>query len=105
MVKLYVLLCLVGAVLPLTPFCLFVVENGLDAGLFFKELFDSRTSTFFALDVIISALVFIAFAVSESFRLGKKQMMWSVLGLAVGVSFALPLFLLLRETAIRQEKG
>ena len=99
MVKVYALLSLLGALLPLIPFGLFLVAHGFDVGLFFDELFYSHISTFFAFNVIVSALVFIAFAVSESLKAGKAWMMWSVLGLVIGVSFALPLFLLFREMA------
>ncbi|MBP2623997.1 DUF2834 domain-containing protein [Streptococcus oricebi] len=101
MIKVYLLLSFIGAVLPLAPFSLFLLENGLNLGLFFHELFASYISSFFALDVIISALVFIAFVVSESLRKDKKWMMWSILGLVIGVSFSLPLFLLFREIAAK----
>ncbi|MDO5057566.1 MAG: DUF2834 domain-containing protein [Lautropia sp.] len=84
---------------------LFLLENGVDVGLFFDELFYSYISTFFALDVMISALVFIAFAVSESLRLRKTWMLWSVAGLVIGVSFSLPLFLLFREMVLSERTG
>lgn len=103
MIKIYALLSFLGALLPLTPFCFFLLENGVDAGLFFNELFYSHISTFFALDVIVSVLVFIAFVVSESLKAGKAWMMWSVLCLLIGISFALPLFLLFREIAANEK--
>ena len=53
--------------------------------------------------MIVSALVFIAFVVSESLKAGKAWMMWSVLCLLIGISFALPLFLLFREIAANEK--
>ncbi|MDO5103220.1 MAG: DUF2834 domain-containing protein [Lautropia sp.] len=105
MIKVYALLSFFGALAPLTPFCFFLLENGVDVSLFFDELFYGYISTFFAIDVIISALVFIAFAVSESLRLRKTWMIWSILGLIIGVSFSLPLFLLFREIAVNKRIG
>ena len=53
--------------------------------------------------MIVSVLVFIAFVVSESLKAGKVWMMWSVLCLLIGISFALPLFLLFREIAANEK--
>jgi len=50
----------------------------------------------------MSALVFIAFVVSESLRMGKAWIAWSILGPVIGVSFSLPLFLLFREIAANE---
>jgi len=49
MIKVYVLLSVFDALVPLTPFCLFLLQNGLDVGLFFDELFYSYISTFLSL--------------------------------------------------------
>lgn len=105
MIKVYILLSFLGASIPLTPFFFFLLDNGIDLSSFFDQLFYSYISTFFALDVIVSALVFIAFAVSESLRLRKAWMLWSITGLLVGVSFSLPLFLLFREISIEEMKN
>ncbi len=75
-----------------------VAEHGLNATLFAQELFVNRISTFFAMDVIVSAVVLIRFIRMESSRLSIPRW-WLPLAatLTVGVSFGLPLFLYMRE--------
>jgi hypothetical protein len=98
----YLLLCVLGLVLPYSAFVPWVLEHGLDLPAFVRSMFSNRIASFFALDVIVSAGVVIVLLVTEGRRLGLK--LWSpVLGtLLVGVSFGLPLYLYLRE--LRQER-
>jgi hypothetical protein len=66
--------------------------------LFFEQLFANRISGFFALDVIVSALVVTAFVFIDGRCNGVRGLWAPILALlAVGVSFGLPLFLYLRE--------
>lgn len=100
----YLLLTILGAVLPLMYFAGFLLENGLDLNLFFAQLWVNSISRFFAMDVLISGIVTIVFVVAETRRLKIKGGNWSLLGLSAGVSVALPLFLLVRSVHIdRQE--
>ncbi len=64
----------------------------------FDQLFASPISTFFALDLIITAIVFMVFAHQESQK-WEMGNWWAyiVATLTVGPSFALPLFLYFRE--------
>jgi uncharacterized protein DUF2834 len=94
----YLALAVLGAVLPYWKFVAWLAEHGLSSALFFQELFVNRISTFFAMDVIVSAVVLIRFIRVESFRLDIRKWWIPVAGtLAVGVSFGLPLFLYMRE--------
>ncbi len=73
-------------------------EHGLDLSLFFGELFANRVAGFFAMDVLVSAIVLIIFVQVEGRRLGIRGLWLPVVGtLLVGVSFGLPLFLYLRQ--------
>jgi len=73
----------------------------LNLTLFFRELFANRISAFFAMDVIISAIVLIWFIQSESKRLRVGLLWLPTLGtLVVGVSFGFPLFLFLRQMTL-----
>ena len=54
----YALLCLLGALLPLSQFAPWVSVHGLNPRLFVNDLFVNRISAFFAMDVIVSAVVF-----------------------------------------------
>jgi len=101
---LYLFFCVVGFVLPYWQFLPWVVEHGLNMRLFFQELFASRISSFFGLDVFISAVVFGSFASTEAGRLRMKNLWLPFVGLfLVGVSLALPLFLYLREPYLARD--
>lgn len=96
--NLYLILCLAGAVIPYAVFIPWLLAEGLNIKLFVQQLFANRISVFFALDVIVSAVVVLAFAHVEQ-RRWRLRWAWIVVPavLLVGVSFALPLCLWLRE--------
>jgi hypothetical protein len=71
--------------------------------LFCRELFANRIGAFFAMDVIVSAIVLIWFIQSEGKRLRVRLLWMPTVGtLVAGVSFGLPLFLFLRQMALDQ---
>ena len=97
----YLVCCVLGLVLPYWQFVPWFLEHGLNLTLFFRELFANRISAFFAMDVIISAIVLIWFIQSESKRLRVGLLWLPTLGtLVVGVSFGFPLFLFLRQMTL-----
>lgn len=93
----YLWLCIVGTILPYVPFVAFLSQNGLNLSLFFEELFSNYISSFFALDLILTSLVFWAFLFWEGSRLEMKFWVYVVCHLSVGLSLAFPLFLLMRQ--------
>ena len=98
---LYLILCLLGIVIPYSQFVPWLLEHGLNVGLFFRELFVNRISAFFAMDVILSAIVLIWFIQSEGKRLQVRLLWLPTIGtLIVGVSFGFPLFLFLRQMTL-----
>jgi hypothetical protein len=64
--KLYLLLAIVGLVLPYYFFISFLIVNGLDLQLFSSQLFANNISTFFVVDLVITAIVFWAFLYQEA---------------------------------------
>ncbi|HYP00054.1 MAG TPA: DUF2834 domain-containing protein [Pyrinomonadaceae bacterium] len=95
---LYLVAAVLGAVLPLSQLIPFLAANGFDVPLLFRQLFANHVSAFFGLDVIVSSVVLWLFVFSEGRRRGMKNLwLYVVCNLAVGVSLALPLFLLFRE--------
>jgi hypothetical protein len=101
MKPLYLVAAVLGAVLPLSQFIPFLATHGLDLKLIFTSLFSNGVSGFFGMDVIVSSLVLWLFVFSEGRRLRMKRLwVYVVCNLAVGVSLALPLFLLFRERAL-----
>jgi purine-cytosine permease-like protein len=98
---LYLLAAILGAALPLSQLIPFFKTHGLDLALFFTLLFSNNVSGFFGMDVIVSSLVLWIFVFSEGRRLGMRHLwLYVVCNLVVGVSLALPLFLLFRERAL-----
>jgi hypothetical protein len=95
---LYLVLTIVGAVVPYGQFVPWVREHGVDLPLLVAELFSTRIGAFFGLDVIVSAIVLIAFVLHEG-RRSRAGPLWLPIAATclVGVSCGLPLFLYLRE--------
>jgi len=95
---LYLILAILGTVLPFSQLLPFLTEHGFDLPLLFRQLFENHVSAFFGLDVIVSSVVLWPFVFSEGRRRGMKNLWLYVLcNLMVGVSLALPLFLFFRE--------
>ena len=89
----YLVCCVLGLVLPYSQFVPWLFEHGLNVTLFFRELFANRISAFFAMDVIVSAIVLICFIQTEGKRLRVRLLRLRAIGtLLVGVSFGFPLF-------------
>jgi hypothetical protein len=99
----YLVLCIVGFAAPYAAFLPWLAEHGPNGRLFVQQLFANRISAFFALDVVVSAVVLLLFARVESSRL-RLRSRWIILlaTLLVGVSLGLPLFLYLRERQLEQ---
>jgi hypothetical protein len=94
----YLALCILGVVLPYSQFIPWLAEHGVNDRLFVQELFATSISTFFALDVIVSAVVVLRFIRAESGRLQMNHARLAIPAtLLVGVSLGLLLFLYLRE--------
>jgi hypothetical protein len=99
----YLVFCVVGAVLPYWQFVHWLFERGFNPTVFLRELSANRISTFFALDVLVSAIVLIIFMRVESARLRIRRRWLPVLATVfVGVSLGLPLFLYMRELALER---
>jgi Terpene cyclase DEP1 len=96
------LFALVGLILPYSQFLPWIVEHqALNISFFMRDLFANKISAFFALDVIVSAIVLILFIHSEGKRLRMRLLRLPTIGtLIVGVSLGLPLFLYLRQVAL-----
>src|SRR6266568_2100728 len=101
----YIVLCVLGFTVPYYFLVRFVAENGLHLSVLVRQVFAYPISAFFAADVIVSSLVLWVFMYRET-RKRTIKLWWIciVANLAVGVSLALPLFLLLRETQIEKQE-
>jgi uncharacterized protein DUF2834 len=99
----YLICCVLGLLLPYWQLLPWLLEHGLNVTLFLRELFANRISAFFAMDVIVSAIVLIWFIQSEGKRL-RVGLLWlpTLRTLVVGVSFGFPLFLFLRQVRLER---
>jgi len=101
----YIVLCVLGTVIPYAFFVPFAVDNGLDLSLFVREMFATQVASFLSADLLISSAVLWTFIYFELRKRPIKYWWLAVLAnLVVGVSLALPLFLLLRELSKIPEK-
>jgi Protein of unknown function DUF2834 len=96
----YLICCALGLLLPCWQLVPWLLEHGLNLTLLFRELFANRISTFFAIDVTVSAIVLIWFIHSEDKHLRVRIWLPTAGTLVVGVSFGFPLFLFLRQVTL-----
>ncbi|HEX3071533.1 MAG TPA: DUF2834 domain-containing protein [Thermoanaerobaculia bacterium] len=98
----YVALCILGTVVPYYFFVPFVLAHGLNMPLFVRQLMATPVSAFFGADVVMSSVALWAFIAHER-RKRPVRLWWLciIANLGVGVSLALPLFLLLRHRSER----
>lgn len=98
---LYLLLCVVGTILPYLFLGPFLREHGLDLRLIVEQLFANGVSSFFGMDVIVTTVCLWIFVFFEG-RKSRVRHLWApvLASLTVGVSLALPLFLYLRESTV-----
>src|SRR5262245_5192788 len=102
---LYLILAILGTIFPLWKLLPFLTEHGFNLPLLFQQLFENHVSAFFGLDVIVSSVVLWIFIFSEGRRRSMKNLWIYILcNLLVGVSLALPLFLLSRERKMTTAK-
>jgi hypothetical protein len=101
----YAIAAIVGAALPYSQFVAWLGEHGPDAAAFVQAIVSNRVSTFAWFDVLVSAVVLLAFTVWEGRRLGISGLWLPVVAtVTVGVSCGLPLFLLLRQIRIEADQ-
>jgi Protein of unknown function DUF2834 len=93
---LYLLLCLVGFIVPYGEFVAWIAANGVDIPALFDAMLANGIARFFVWDVVISAVVVIVATLAWRDRLPA---VWPpiVATLLVGVSLGLPLLLYLAE--------
>lgn len=100
----YLVLCVIGAILPYTLFAPWLMEHGLDLSLFFSELFSTRIGGLSGLDVLASGVTLFVFIWVEGRRSQVNHLWLPVLAtLSVGVSCGLPLFLYMRQCRMDEQ--
>jgi len=98
MKKLYLLLAVIGAIVPYFFFFQFIQAEGVNIPAFISALFANGAAAGFSADLLLSSFIFWLFMfqqVKESN--GPKPYIFIVLNLAIGLSCALPAYLYARE--------
>lgn len=100
--RLLLALTVIGFVVPNVFVGLFLVEKGFHIGAYFSLWTSSIPSTQLLLDLTIAALTFFVWAAVEGPR-AQIRRWWLCIPatLLVGLCFGLPLFLLMRERALK----
>ncbi|MBE8716537.1 DUF2834 domain-containing protein [Cellvibrio polysaccharolyticus] len=93
----YILLSIVGTVLPISQFVPWLSVHGLNIPLLLQQATSSNIAAFAWADVLVSGIVVIVFIVAEGRRLGMCRLWLPLSCIVVGPSLALPFFLFLRE--------
>ncbi len=89
--NLYLVLAILGAVVPYIFFLQFFADHGLSLPAFAQGLFANGAAGGFASDVLISSAVFWMYMFNN--RSGPKPWLFIVLNLTIGLSCALPAYL------------
>lgn len=99
----YLVMCVIGTVLPWYFFGSFFAVNGADVWAFVRGLFANGAAAGFSTDVLVSLVVFWVWSFSDA-REKRIGLWWLTLpaGCLVGLSLALPLYLYLRSGVERR---
>jgi hypothetical protein len=92
----YLVLFVLGTVLPLLQLVPWLTARGFDLQALFTEAFANLVSSAFAWDVIVSALVVLVFVFWDAQLRSTQRALVAVCTVLVGVSCGLPLALYLR---------
>jgi uncharacterized protein YhhL (DUF1145 family) len=99
----YLILAIVGFILPYSQFIPFLVDHGLNLSLFWSQLFANQASSADTVDLFTSSFVFWVFLIKEGTKLRMKFLwIYVVVNLIIGLSCALPLFLAMRLSHLKK---
>ncbi len=95
----YLLLAILGAIIPLAFFVSFGAEQGVDLVAFIQALFVNGAAGGFTADLLISSFVFWLYMFSNQAN-GPKPWVFIALNLCIGLSCALPAYLWVKTRAV-----
>jgi len=97
--RFYILLALLGLILPWAQYVPFIQTEGVNLPLFLRQVFANGPATGFALDVLWATLVFWIWSYFDA-RQNNVPHWWAALlaGACLGLSVALPLYLAIKTS-------
>ena len=100
--RLLLILTVVGFIVPNVLLGIYIADEGFDVSGYFSLWTDNTPSTQLTLDLCLAALAFFVWVAREGPRAGiRRWWLCYPASLLVGLCFGLPLFLLMRERAVR----
>lgn len=104
--NIYLVLCIIGIILPYTQFIPYTLSGGADITKFIYAAFANQVTTGIVFDLLVSAAAFLVFAAYEG-RKQKIKNLWIIplSIITVGLSLAIPLFLYMREKKMGEGGG
>lgn len=104
--RVLLVLAVIGFVVPNTMLIVFVAEHGFDAAGYLGDWTETLPAAQLAADLVIAFIAFVLWSVWEGRRLGMDAW-WVAIpaSLLVGLCFAVPLFLYMRERAVGEAYG
>ena len=98
MKRLYLILAIIGAILPYVFFGQYIFVNGLNLPGFVSSLFANPPATGFTVDLLFTSFVFwIMMFYDRNQRKGPNPLIFIVLNLFIGLSCAFPAYLYARS--------
>ena len=95
MKNVYLVLAIIGAIVPYAFFTPYIMENGLDLAAFVSDLYANGAAGGAFSDLLVSSAVFWIYMFSH--KNGPKPWLFIALNLGIGLSCALPAYLYARE--------
>ena len=104
MKKIYLILAIIGIIIPYYFVWMFIIENWLNIALFSQEIFATFPAGNFASDLVISIIVFLLFLSQNIKKYKVMPNMWVFVWICsfVWLSCAFPLFLYYRERSLER---
>lgn len=104
MKKLYLVLAIIGAIVPYLFFIPFISAEGMDLSAFTAALFVNGAAGGLSADVLMSSLVFWIFMFHQLRKPSNpKPYLFIALNLLIGLSCALPAYLYAREHTVQTD--
>ena len=98
MKNLYLLLAIIGAIIPYVFYYQFIQAEGINLPLFISQLFENKASSGFTADVLLATVCFWVFIFKRSIKpKAPKPLLFFILSCTVGLSCALPAYLYANE--------
>jgi len=98
MKTIYLVLTLIGVILPFSQFILWLTEYGFNFSLFFQQIIENPLATFAWLDVFVTVIVIVFMVLNEGKNYKMKRLWIPIVASFIGgASVGLPLFLYMKQ--------